>query len=116
MSEFIPPEQNDLYVRALKALNKAGRQSEHHKPATTKEEIELMKQTNQATTSSTFSPPVYRNGQYELIFANPLSRTAWLVNHDLDGNVPAESIQMWQSPAELLTALREGTYEDSCIA
>lgn len=108
MADFIPEEQNELYVRALKKLDSVGRQSEYHKVPETREETELMKRTNQAISSHCFAMPNYRQGQFELIFANPLARKAHI--HDLNTGECGE-IQAWQAPHEILACLnREGEY------
>jgi len=114
MSELLPPDQNDMYVRALRSLDKAGKVSDHHKPAETREEIELMHQTSKAVSTSSFMTH-YKAGQYELIFANPLARTAYLIDHE---TALVDRIQVWSTPEQLLETLQKGgrEYEDTCIA
>ena len=107
MTTFVCEEQTELYERALTALHRAGRQSEYHKPATTREEVELMKVTTVHCTAARFSSPQYKNGQFEMIFANPLSTTAYI--HDLSTGA-VEHVQVWNEPGELLNSLM--TFEE----
>jgi hypothetical protein len=100
----IPEEQSELYVKALKALHTAGKDSDHTKPAETKEEEELMKQTAHTISQVWYSPPRYKDGQFELIFPNSLNRTAYVVD-GATGDV--DTIQVWESPETILQAYNE---------
>jgi hypothetical protein len=102
--ELIPVEQKEMYDRALWSLERAGKTAEHTKVATLPEEIEIMKSTSRVATATAFQTQ-YRAGQFELIFKNPLARSAYIINHDT-GRI--DDSQVWTSPQETVQALQKG--------
>lgn len=61
-------EENYLYVNALKALDKAGKTSEHVKKAETPKEVDFMRETNRVVYRKSISIN-YAENQYETIFS-----------------------------------------------
>jgi len=61
-------DEHDKYIRALRALEKAGKQSDQHAIATSSQEIQFMKEVNAEVGKLTFGAVPYKPGQYENIF------------------------------------------------
>lgn len=60
-------QENALYIKAMRELNKAGKNSDHTKPAETSKEIDFMHDTNRVVSRALLSIP-YKLDQYEKIF------------------------------------------------
>jgi len=60
-------KENTLYVKALRELQRAGKQPEHHKTAETPREVDFMRDAQTVVTRSALMIP-YAPNQYETIF------------------------------------------------
>lgn len=62
-------DEHELYVKAIKSLNKHNTVSDHVKKPETPEEVQFMKETNRATSTSTFGS-MCSEADYIRIFGN----------------------------------------------
>ena len=86
-------EQYELYAKALRSLDRAGKHSEYVKEVSHPKEADLYNTVNTEVTR-TQAMFQYAPGQFERIFNNPLQRKAYI--KPVGSDEPFLEVQVWE--------------------